>query len=154
MGFKTLGKENMVCKQSPRQWYKRFDSFIKGMKYRWNHYDLFVSDGLGEDKPLFQELFKKVEPSARHLFVELTREWMTLDLGRKEEFRLLLLDEILLSPMRQCNEVRWRPSARCSSDQSYDTSRRLNWSVSEWDQRMSRRRSWLEQPECRKSSTE
>ena len=41
-GFKTVGKENMVCKlkkllyglkQSPRQWYKRFDSFIRGKRY-------------------------------------------------------------------------------------------------------------------------
>jgi len=39
MGFKTADKENMICmlkkslyklKQSPRQWYKCFDSFIKG----------------------------------------------------------------------------------------------------------------------------
>ena len=41
MGFKTVGKENMVCKlkkllyrlkQSPRQWYKRFDSSIRGKR--------------------------------------------------------------------------------------------------------------------------
>jgi len=51
MGFKTAGKKNMVCKlkkllyglkQSPRQWYKRFDSFIRGKRYTHNHYDLCV----------------------------------------------------------------------------------------------------------------
>ena len=26
-------------KQSPRQWYKRFDSFIRGKRYTRNHYD-------------------------------------------------------------------------------------------------------------------
>jgi len=42
MGSKTVGKENMICKlkkllyglkQSPRQWYKHFDSFISDKKY-------------------------------------------------------------------------------------------------------------------------
>jgi len=41
-GFKTEGKENIVCKlkkslyrlkQSPKQWYKHFDSFIRGKRY-------------------------------------------------------------------------------------------------------------------------
>ena len=45
-GFKTAGKEEMVCKlkkslyrlkQSPRLWYKRFDSFIRGKKLSLIH---------------------------------------------------------------------------------------------------------------------
>ena len=41
-GYKVEGKESQVCrlrkslyglKQSPRQWYKRFDSFISSYKF-------------------------------------------------------------------------------------------------------------------------
>ena len=48
MGFKTAGKENMIyklkkslyeLKQSPRQWYKRFDDLIRGKRYTCSHYD-------------------------------------------------------------------------------------------------------------------
>jgi len=51
MGFKPAEKENMVCKlkkslyglkQSPRQWYKRFDSFIREKGYTRSHYDPYV----------------------------------------------------------------------------------------------------------------
>jgi len=51
MGFKTAGKENMVCKlkkslygskQSPKQWYKHFDSFIRGKRYTRSNYDPYV----------------------------------------------------------------------------------------------------------------
>ena len=51
MRFKTVGKENMECKlkkllhelkQSPRQWYKRFNSIIRGKRYTLSHYDQCV----------------------------------------------------------------------------------------------------------------
>jgi len=51
MGLKTTSKKNMVCKlkkslyrlkNSPRQWYKHFDSFIREKRYTRSHYDLCV----------------------------------------------------------------------------------------------------------------
>ena len=47
-GFKVAGKENWVCKlrkslfglkQSPRQWYKRFDRFMIGQNYIGSSFD-------------------------------------------------------------------------------------------------------------------
>ena len=47
-GFKTAGKENMICKlkksmyrlkQSPRQWCKCFDRFTREKRYTCSHYD-------------------------------------------------------------------------------------------------------------------
>lgn len=50
-GFINPGKEDHVCllkkslyglKQSPRQWYKRFDSFMGGHSYSRSNYDKCV----------------------------------------------------------------------------------------------------------------
>ena len=51
MGFKTAEKEHIVCKlkkllyglkKSLWQWYKRFDSFIRGKRYTQSHYDMCI----------------------------------------------------------------------------------------------------------------
>ncbi|ONK76589.1 uncharacterized protein A4U43_C03F29880 [Asparagus officinalis] len=51
LGFKAAGKEDLVCKlkkslyglkQSPRQWYKRFDGFMIGYGYTRSPYDQCV----------------------------------------------------------------------------------------------------------------
>ena len=38
-------------------------------------------------------LIKRVEPSARHLFEELSEEWMNLEADRGEELKFLPIDE-------------------------------------------------------------
>ena len=48
---------------------------------------------LGKDEFLFVELIKRAEPSARHLFEELSEEWMDLDADRQEELKFLLIDD-------------------------------------------------------------
>jgi hypothetical protein len=57
-GFKQLGTENLVCrlkkslyglKQSPRQWYKRFDSYIIQIGYTRCEYDCCVYVRILED---------------------------------------------------------------------------------------------------------
>ena len=51
-GFQVPGKEYYVCKlkrslyglkQSPRQWYKRFDSYMENLGYQRCEYDMRIS---------------------------------------------------------------------------------------------------------------
>ena len=57
-GFKEAGKEDLVCKlkkslyglkQSPRQWYKRFDTFMLQIGYTRGEYDCCVYSRLFDD---------------------------------------------------------------------------------------------------------
>ena len=50
-GYKVVGKEDWVSKlrkslyglkQYPRQWYKQFDKFMKGQKYKRSKYDHYM----------------------------------------------------------------------------------------------------------------
>jgi len=84
-GLKTVGKENMVCKlkkslyglkQSPRQWYKRFDSFISGKRYTRSYYKPCVyynklPTDLGEAKKV---LGMEIERDRRSGNVSLTQK--------------------------------------------------------------------------------
>jgi Reverse transcriptase (RNA-dependent DNA polymerase) len=50
-GFEIVGKEDHLCllnksfyglKQSPRQWYKKFDSFMVSLNFSRSNYDNYV----------------------------------------------------------------------------------------------------------------
>ena len=102
MGFKTAGKENMVCKlkkslyglkQSLRQWYKRFDSFIRGKRYTRNLYDQYVYyNKLPGGKYIYLLLYvddiltvSKSRSAIDKLMKDLSFEFETKDLGEAKK---------------------------------------------------------------------
>ena len=65
-GFIVPGKENYVCKlkkslyglkQSPRQWYKRFDSFMLLNGFKRSEYDSCVYIKIVEGSPIYLLLY-------------------------------------------------------------------------------------------------
>ncbi|KAH7852964.1 hypothetical protein Vadar_031538 [Vaccinium darrowii] len=97
-GFKVAGKENLVCrlkkslyglKQSPRQWYKRFDSFMLGQKYTRSQFDHCVYFKQLADKSFIYLLLYvddmlvacKSKVEINRLKVQLNKEFEMKDLG-------------------------------------------------------------------------
>ena len=65
-GFIVPGKENFVCKlkkslyglkQSPRQWYKRFDSFMLSHGFKKSEYDSYVYIKIVDGSPIYLLLY-------------------------------------------------------------------------------------------------
>ena len=96
-GFVVPGKENLVCrlkkslyglKQSPRQWYKRFDSFMLSQKFRRSNYDscvyLKVVDGSAIYLLLYVDdmlIAAKDKSEIAKLKAQLSSEFEMKDLG-------------------------------------------------------------------------
>ncbi|PHT40240.1 Retrovirus-related Pol polyprotein from transposon TNT 1-94 [Capsicum baccatum] len=153
-GFVVPGKENHVCrlkkslyglKQSPRQWYKRFDSFMTGHGYSRSSYDncvyfqklsdgslvyllLYVDDMLiaARDKTLVDKLkvqlnsefdMKDLGPAKKILGMEINRDRQAgkLFLSQKK-YVMKMLDRF---GMRDCKAVNTPLAAhfKLSSDQ-------------------------------------
>ena len=101
-GFKVAGKEKMVCKlekslyglkQSPRQWYRRFDKFMMEQKYTRSEYDQCVylrklQDGSYIYLLLYVDDMLIASRSQReidHLKTQLNKEFEMKDLGEAEK---------------------------------------------------------------------
>ena len=107
-GFKVAGKENWVCKlkkslyglkQSSRQWYKRFDRFMVGLKYTRSKFDHCVyfrklRDGLFIYLLLYVDdmlIASKSQDEIEKLKTQLNQEFEMKDLG---EAKMILGMEI------------------------------------------------------------
>ncbi|KAH9659029.1 hypothetical protein KPL70_023708 [Citrus sinensis] len=101
-GHKVAGKENWVCKltkslyglkQSPRQWYKRFDQFIKRQRYTRNKFDHCVYfRKLQEESFIYLLLYvddmliaSKSKDEIEKLKTQLNQEFEMKDLGEAKK---------------------------------------------------------------------
>ena len=101
-GFKVAGKEKMVCKlekslyglkQSPRQWYKRFDKFMIRIKYTKGSYDQCVYFRKLEDGSFIYLLLyvddmliaSKCSKEIENLKAQLNKEFEMKDLGEAKK---------------------------------------------------------------------
>ena len=101
-GFKVVDKENWVCKlnkslyglkQSPRQWYKRFDKFMMDHKYTRSKYDPCVYLHKLQDKSYIYLLLyvddmliaSKSQDEINKLKAQLSKEFEMKDLGEAKK---------------------------------------------------------------------
>ena len=101
-GFKVAGKENWVCKlnkslyglkQSSRQWYKRFDKFMKDQMYTRNKYDHSVYlRRLQDESYIYLLLYvddmliaSKSQVEIDRLKAQLSKEFEMKDLGEAKK---------------------------------------------------------------------
>nr|CAD40121.3 OSJNBa0061C06.5 [Oryza sativa Japonica Group] len=111
-GFVVPGKENLVCrlkkslyglKQSPRQWYKRFDSFMLSQKFRRSNYDSCVYVKVADGSAIYLLLYvddmliaAKDKSEIAKLKAQLSSEFEMKDLGAVKK----ILD---LCPQSDCD---------------------------------------------------
>jgi hypothetical protein len=96
-GFIVTGKENFVCKlkkslyglkQSPRQWYKKFDSFMIANGFKRSLYDSYVYIKFVDGSPIYLLLYvddiliaAKSKIDIANLKAQLSSEFEMKDLG-------------------------------------------------------------------------
>nr|CAI44659.1 OSJNBa0061C06.9 [Oryza sativa Japonica Group] len=111
-GFVVPGKENLVCrlkkslyglKQSSRQWYKRFDSFMLSQKFRRSNYDSCVYVKVADGSAIYLLLYvddmliaAKDKSEIAKLKAQLSSEFEMKDLGAVKK----ILD---LCPQSDCD---------------------------------------------------
>ena len=120
-GFIVLGKEQCVCrlkkslyglKQTPRQWYKRFDTFMIGQGYTRNRYDncvyfrqfsgdsfvylmLYVNDKLiaSKDKSLINKLKSQLSREFEMKDLGATKKILGMEIQRDRKAGMLYLSQ-------------------------------------------------------------
>jgi hypothetical protein len=95
-GFASLGREHLVCrlrkslyglKKTPRQWYKKFDDFVRSIGFLWSDEDhCFYSKDAPDGSPVFLILYvDDMLLSGQHIgeLAELRRQ-MLLKFAKKD----------------------------------------------------------------------
>jgi hypothetical protein len=109
-GFVVPGKENLVCrlkkslygsKQSPRQWYKKFDSFMLSHSFKRSDYDSYVYLKTVNGSAIYLLLYvddmliaAKDKSEVAKLKAQLSKEFKIKDLGAAKKFLVWKLSEI------------------------------------------------------------
>ena len=93
-GFKVTGKENWVCKlskslyglkQSPRQWYKRFDQFMIGQNYTRRSFDHCVYFRKLQDGSFIMLIASRNQGEICRLKAQLSKEFEMKYLGEAKK---------------------------------------------------------------------